>query len=50
MQWKSKNGASSFRDWLQNTGVANIKNVNAALAAASPWYTFYGASSADALA
>jgi tagatose 1,6-diphosphate aldolase len=46
----AKNGASAFRDWLQSTGVANIKNVNAALAAASPWYGFYGASSADALA
>jgi tagatose 1,6-diphosphate aldolase len=46
----ARNGAAAFREWLQGTGVANINNVNAALAAASPWYSFYGASSADALA
>jgi tagatose 1,6-diphosphate aldolase len=46
----AKNGASAFRDWLQTTGVANINNVNAALKAASPWFSFYGAKSADALA
>jgi tagatose 1,6-diphosphate aldolase len=46
----AKNGATAFRDWLQTTGVANINNVNAALKAASPWYTFYGVKSADALA
>jgi tagatose 1,6-diphosphate aldolase len=46
----AKNGAAAFREWLQSTGVANIKNVNGALASASPWYAFYGASSADALA
>jgi tagatose 1,6-diphosphate aldolase len=46
----AKNGASAFREWLQTTGVANIDNVNAALKAASPWFSFYGAKSADALA
>jgi tagatose 1,6-diphosphate aldolase len=46
----AKNGADAFRQWLQSTGVANINNVNAALKAASPWFSFYGASSADALA
>jgi tagatose 1,6-diphosphate aldolase len=46
----AKNGADAFRQWLQTTGVANINNVNAALEAASPWFSFYGASSADALA
>jgi tagatose 1,6-diphosphate aldolase len=46
----AKNGADAFRQWLQTTGVANIDNVNAALKAASPWFSFYGASSADALA
>jgi tagatose 1,6-diphosphate aldolase len=46
----AKNGASAFREWLQTTGVANINNVNAALKAASPWFSFYGAKSADALA
>jgi tagatose 1,6-diphosphate aldolase len=46
----AKNGPSAFREWLQSTGVSNIKNVNAALTSASPWYSFYGVSSADALA
>ncbi|HYN09244.1 MAG TPA: tagatose 1,6-diphosphate aldolase [Vicinamibacterales bacterium] len=46
----AKHGAAAFREWLQSTGVANIRNVNAALQSASPWYAFYGASSADALA
>ncbi|HEX7779508.1 MAG TPA: tagatose 1,6-diphosphate aldolase [Vicinamibacterales bacterium] len=46
----ARNGADAFRKWLQTTGVANINNVNAALKAAAPWYSFYGASSADALA
>jgi tagatose 1,6-diphosphate aldolase len=45
----AKNGPDAFRQWLQTTGVANINNVNAALKAASPWFSFYGASSADAL-
>jgi tagatose 1,6-diphosphate aldolase len=45
----AKNGADAFRQWLQTTGVANINNVNAALKAAAPWYSFYGAASADAL-
>ena len=46
----AKNGATAFRDWLQTTGVANINNVNAALKAASPWFSFYGVKSVDALA
>ena len=46
----AKNGAAAFRQWLETTGVANINNVNAALEAASPWFSFYGAPSADALA
>jgi tagatose 1,6-diphosphate aldolase len=46
----AKNGAEAFRQWLQSTGVANINNVNAALKTAAPWYSFYGAASADALA
>jgi len=45
-----KQGAAAFRQWLQTTGVANINNVNAALKAASPWFSFYGVNSADALA
>jgi tagatose 1,6-diphosphate aldolase len=46
----AKHGAAAFRQWLETTGVANITNVNAALEAASPWFSFYGAQSADALA
>jgi tagatose 1,6-diphosphate aldolase len=45
----AKQGADAFRRWLQTQGVDNIKNVNAALKSATPWYAFYGASSADAL-
>jgi tagatose 1,6-diphosphate aldolase len=45
-----KQGAAAFRQWLETKGVENINNVNAALAGASPWYTFYGASSAKELA
>ena len=45
-----KHGAAAFRQWLQTSGVANINNVNAALKAASPWFSFYGVNSADALA
>ena len=46
----AKEGAAAFRTWLESKGVENINNVNAALAAAAPWFSFYGASSADALA
>jgi tagatose 1,6-diphosphate aldolase len=46
----AKHGAAAFRQWLETTGVANINNVNAALKTASPWFSFYGAQSADALA
>ena len=46
----AKDGAAAFRGWLESKGVENINNVNAALAAAAPWFSFYGASSADALA
>jgi tagatose 1,6-diphosphate aldolase len=45
-----KQGASAFRAWLESKGVENIKNVNAALKPASPWFSFYGVSSADQLA
>jgi tagatose 1,6-diphosphate aldolase len=46
----AREGADSFRKWLETKGVENINNVNAALEPASPWFSFYGASSADALA
>jgi tagatose 1,6-diphosphate aldolase len=45
----AKEGAAAFRAWLQTKGVENIKNVNASLRAASPWFSFYGVSTADAL-
>jgi tagatose 1,6-diphosphate aldolase len=45
----AKQGPAAFRAWLESKGVENIKNVNAALASASPWFSFYGATSADAL-
>ena len=44
-----KQGGQAFRTWLEDQGVKNIENVNARLAAARPWYEFYGAKSADAL-
>jgi tagatose 1,6-diphosphate aldolase len=44
-----KKGIKALEDWLANQGVANIKNVNARLSAAKPWFAFYGAASAAAL-
>jgi tagatose 1,6-diphosphate aldolase len=46
----AKEGAAGFRAWLETKGVENIRNVNAALKPASPWFSFYGVTSADALA
>ncbi|MFY9801864.1 MAG: tagatose 1,6-diphosphate aldolase [Candidatus Acidiferrales bacterium] len=46
----AKQGAKALEDWLNDQGVKNIDNVNARLTAAKPWYSFYGASSAAALA
>jgi tagatose 1,6-diphosphate aldolase len=45
----AKQGADAFRAWLEDEGVKNISNVNAALKTASPWFSFYGAQSAEAL-
>ena len=45
-----KEGAAAFRKWLETKGVENIKNVNAALKGAQPWFSFYGAKSAAELA
>jgi len=45
----AKQGAKALEDWLNDQGVKNIENVNARLKAASPWYSFYGASSVAAL-
>lgn len=45
----AKQGASAFRQWLQDEGVKNIANVNDRLKPARPWFEFYGAKSADEL-
>jgi tagatose 1,6-diphosphate aldolase len=42
-------GAKAFEDWLETTGVENIKNVNEALKVATPWYKKLGASSLEEL-
>jgi tagatose 1,6-diphosphate aldolase len=46
----AKQGGAAFRSWLDAEGVKNIENVNARLKAARPWFDFYGAKSANALA
>ena len=46
----AKQGPKALEDWLNDQGVKNINNVNARLKAAKPWFSFYGASSAAALA
>jgi tagatose 1,6-diphosphate aldolase len=46
----AKSGLKALEDWLADQGVKNIRNVNDRLAPAKPWYAFYGASSAAALA
>lgn len=38
----AKQGAVAFREWLESEGVANIKNVNGRLKAATSWYSIYG--------
>jgi tagatose 1,6-diphosphate aldolase len=45
-----KQGPDAFRKWLETQGVENIENVNAALKPATPWYEFYEAQTAEALA
>lgn len=42
-------GADVFEEWLNTTGVENIKNVNEALKAATPWYTKFGSNSMEEL-
>jgi tagatose 1,6-diphosphate aldolase len=46
----AKQGLKALEDWLATEGVKNIKNVNDRLSAAKPWFSFYGAASAAALA
>lgn len=45
-----KHGLKALEDWLADQGVKNIRNVNERLNAAKPWFAFYGAASAAALA
>ncbi len=45
----AQQGAEAFKHWLDTTGVENIKNVNAALVAATPWYEKFGVSSVKEL-
>src|SRR5271154_94634 len=45
-----KQGVKALEDWLNDQGVKNINNVNSRLIAAKPWFAFYGATSASALA
>lgn len=45
----AKQGKDAFRHWLETQGVQNIEAVNACLQAASPWYSFYGVESPEAL-
>jgi len=46
----AKGGIKALEDWLADHGVKNIKNVNDKLSAAKPWFSFYGVTSAAALA
>ena len=43
-------GLHALEDWLSTQGAKNIQNVNARLDHAKPWFEFYGATSAVALA
>lgn len=42
-------GVGALEDWLGEKGVENIGQINMRLKQATPWYGFYGASSAEAL-
>src|SRR5271170_2591606 len=46
----AKQGAKALEAWMNDQGVKNIDNVNSKLKAAKPWFAFYGAASAAALA
>ncbi len=45
----ARQGLRALEDWLGAQGVKNIQSVNEQLAAAKPWYAFYGAASPAAL-
>jgi tagatose 1,6-diphosphate aldolase len=50
IQVYGKYGVKALEDWLNDQGVKNINNVNSRLAAAKPWFSFYGVNSVSALA
>ncbi len=45
-----KQGVAALETWLQGEGVKNIEAVNDCLKGAKPWYSFYGAKTAEELA
>jgi tagatose 1,6-diphosphate aldolase len=45
----AKEGSKAFRHWLETQGVANIQNVNKALASATPWYDTMGMGRQEAM-
>src|SRR3982751_130279 len=45
-----KQGGTAFRKWLEGEGVWKHQNASDRMKAAHPWYEFYGARSAEALA
>jgi tagatose 1,6-diphosphate aldolase len=45
-----KQGIAALEAWLKDEGVKNIEAVNDSLKGAKPWYSFYGAKSAEELA
>ncbi len=44
-----REGTRAFEQWLNTKGVENIKQVNKALEAATPWYTKFGVNSMEEL-
>ena len=45
-----ESGVAAFEEWLSGQAVKSVDAVNATLANAGSWYSFYGAASADDLA
>jgi tagatose 1,6-diphosphate aldolase len=44
-----KSGTTALEEWLAGSGVRNVQAINELLAAATPWFRFYGAASAAEL-
>lgn len=45
----AQRGAKALEDWLSDQGVKNIQSVNARLATAKPWYSYYAVETAAPL-